>query len=226
MKETQIEQMLAQLRVKLLIMCAETDLALDAACESLRLGDKDKAMSVVVGDTAINNLENEIDELALSILARTQPVAQDLRFVVAALRMVIELERIGDEAANIAEYCLHLDGQFPDPIRVALLPVLLTALELYRSAVDIFSSSDSDRALALCRSGDRASRLELNSLHGIMDYLNTDSHNVGDRPARAAMNGILALHALHRICRRAVNIGEHVYFIAKGLNIKHSLNAG
>ena len=116
-QETRLQQMLVTLRTRLLVMCAATGLALDDACRALKEGDVGRASAVIDGDDAINALENEIDEKALSLLARVQPVAGDLRFVVIALRMVADLERIGDEAASIAERTLIMQGLPPREIR-------------------------------------------------------------------------------------------------------------
>ena len=78
-------------------------IALEDAGKAMAAGDPGRAASVIENDAAIDALENEIDEMALQLLARTQPVAGDLRFVVSALRMVVDLERIGDEAVMLKQ---------------------------------------------------------------------------------------------------------------------------
>ena len=96
------QHMLATLRTRLLVMYAQVDIALEEAARSYEKGEAVRAIAVCDGDTAIDALENEIDELCLRLMARIKPVAGDLRFVVAALRMVVDLERIGDHCSNIA----------------------------------------------------------------------------------------------------------------------------
>ncbi|MDR2161166.1 MAG: phosphate signaling complex protein PhoU [Desulfovibrio sp.] len=221
-KETQLQQQIAVLRTRLLIMCAAVGIAVNEACEALATGNMGRAAAVVDGDAEINGLENEIDALALSILALNQPVAHDLRFVVAALRIVIDLERIGDEAVSIAERALILRGILPLPVGEAVAPLRDAARNLYLKAVDAFREEDAGIALQMCRNDEETSQLEVAALHRVMDYfcreLTDDS--TGER-LYIGMHGILICRALNRICRRAANIAEQTYFIAQGLNIKH-----
>lgn len=220
-KETQLEQSIAQLRTKLLIMCAAVGIALDDACEALVRRNTGKACAVVDGDSVINALENEIDEMAMSILARHQPVAKDLRFVVATLRMVADLERIGDEAVSIAERALALNEALPEPVLGAVASFAVSAKEqLSRSSV-AFRLMNSDMAISLCRSEDENTQLEVMALQRIMNYFCGNGDTGSVNPSYAGMHGILICRALNRICRRSANIAEHTYFIVEGLNIKH-----
>ena len=109
-------QAIAGLRTRLLVMSAAVGIALDESFRALDERSPARAAAVIDGDNVIDDLEDEIDEQALCLLARTQPVACDLRFVVGALRMVADLERIGDEAVSIAEQAILLQdlGQRPE----------------------------------------------------------------------------------------------------------------
>jgi phosphate transport system protein len=220
-KETQLEQSIAQLRTRLLVMCASVGIAVDEACDALACGNMGKACAVVDGDAAINALENDIDEMALSILVRNQPVAQDLRFVVAALRMAIDLERIGDEAVSISERAVVLHEALPEPVLEAVSTLMETAKKSYKHAVEAFRTLDGDKALALCRNDDESTQEEVKALHRIMGYFCLETHTVDDDRSYTGMHGILICRALNRICRRSSNIAEHTYFIAEGVNIKH-----
>lgn len=220
-KETLLEQSLTQLRTRLLVMCAAVGIAVDEACEALRQGNMGKAGAVVDGDSAINAMENEIDEMALSLLVRNQPVAQDLRFVVGALRMVIDLERIGDEAVSIAERALILHQTLPEPLALAVTPLLHTARELFAKSAAAFRTMDPVTALKLCRVDDESTQMEVSALQTIMDYFCLEGNVGRSTPTYAGMHGILICRALNRICRRAGNIAEHIYFITEGVNIKH-----
>jgi phosphate transport system protein len=222
-KETQLEHGISRLRTRLLVMCVAVGIAVDEACDALADGNMGKAGAVVDGDAAVNALENEIDEMALSILVRNQPVAQDLRIVVAALRMVIDLERIGDEAVSIAERAIILHEALPLPVMDAVAALTAAAKALYARAVGAFRGLDAEAALSLCRSDDESTQVEVAALQRIMDYfcLETGAGEAGQSGAYAGMHGILICRALNRICRRAANIAEHTYFIAKGVNIKH-----
>ncbi len=219
-KQTQLQQALTQLRTRLLVMCAAVGIAVDEACEALSSGNMGRASAVVDGDTAVNALENEIDEMALSLLVRNQPVAHDLRFVVATLRMVIDLERIGDEAASIAERAIILNEAPPEPVMEAVRPLMDSAILLYKKAVEAFRAGDIDAAIEICRGGDEIAQLEVAALHRVMDYFCPERGSEQNR-LYAGMHGILICRALNRICRRAANIAEHTYFLVRGVDIKH-----
>ena len=214
MHETHLQHLLVTLRTRLLVMCAAAGIALDDACRALLSGDTGRATAVIDGDSALNALENEIDDKALSLLARSQPVARDLRFVVSALRMGGDLERIGDEAASIAEHTLLLQGvRLPMQDEVAALMELVK--KLYQDAVTSFRENDKDLALVVSRGSDAATRLETRIMQELM-------HRIGKEfEPQAAMQVLLITRALNRTWRRATNIAEHAYFVAEGISIKH-----
>jgi len=226
-KETQLQQMLTRLRTRLLLMCASVEIAVDEACAALIEGNVGRAAAVVDNDEAINDLENEIDDLALALLARNQPVAQDLRFVVATLRIVGDLERIGDEASSIAERVLILHSPLPPEVMATISALMLSASTLYKSAVECFRSGDAEYALRLCRNDDaEITQQEVIALQSLMDYLYTiPEQGEGIGKSHAGMHGILICRALSRICRRSINIAEHSYFIATGRSVKHKRDA-
>ncbi len=220
-KETQLQHGITQLRTRLLVMCAAVGIAVDDACSTLETGNMGRASAVVDGDSAVNALETEIDEMALSLLVRHQPVAHDLRFIVAALRMVIDLERIGDEAVNIAERAIIVHGRLPDPVLSVVSPLITAASSSYKKAVEALHQGDVQKALKLCRCDDETAQIEVQALHRIMNYFCSDSDKPQGNQSYIGMNGILICRSLNRICRRAANIAEQTYFIAEGVNIKH-----
>jgi len=226
-KKTQLQQMLTRLRTNLLLMSASVEIAVDEACAALIEGNVGRASAVIDGDDVINNMENEIDELALALLARNQPVAQDLRFVIGSLRMVIDFERIGDEAASIAERTLILHCPLPPTVIVTVSELIHSASALYKSAVEIFRSGDAEQALKLCHYDDaEITQQEMIALQSLMDYLQSIAEQGGGiGQSFAGMHGILICRALSRICRRSINIAEQTYFIATGLNVRHKKDA-
>jgi phosphate transport system protein len=222
-KETQLQQMITQLRTRLLVMCAAVGISLEEACAAFHTGDTGRAIAVIDGDGAINGLEMEIDDLALSLLVRNQPVAHDLRFVVSALRMVGDLERIGDEAVNIAERAVLLQGTPPPFVKKAVAALIESARSLFAESVEIFRTENWGEALRLCGRQDEVMQMEMTALHSFMDTIaNTaDGETQGLSRYHAGMQGILICRALNRVCGRSVNIAEHTFFIARGVNIKH-----
>ena len=223
-KETQLQHMLSQLRTRFLVMYAAVEISLDEATSALLKGNVGKAKAVIDGDNLINLKENEIDDLSLSILVRNQPVAHDLRFVVAALRMVGELERIGDEAVSIAERTIALNASGCKIEQDLVLPLIAKAKELFVAAENTFKSLDSAQAIAISRGENIYDTLEMQALHQIMNHETSSSSWLehGTNPESCKLTqSILVIRSLNRICHRCVNLAEHVYFISEGVNIKH-----
>ncbi|MDR2818962.1 MAG: phosphate signaling complex protein PhoU [Desulfovibrio sp.] len=220
-KETQLQHGITRLRTRLLVMCATVGIAVDDACSALATGNMGRAGAVIDGEMAVNALETEIDEMALTLLVRHQPVAQDLRFIVAALRMVIDLERIGDEAVNIAERAIIVHERLPEPVLSVVSPLMAAASGGYKKSVEALRLGDGAKALDLCRSDDENTQIEVQALHRIVDYFCPNGDKAQGNQAYIGMNGILICRSLNRICRRSANIAEQTYFIAEGANIKH-----
>ncbi|MDR2050373.1 MAG: phosphate signaling complex protein PhoU [Deltaproteobacteria bacterium] len=219
-KETRLQQELAHLRARLLLMCATVSEAVAEVCAAMDDEDGRRAEAVIAGEAEVDALENEIDALIFSLLVRNQPVAQDLRFVVASLRLVIDLERIGDEAASIAGRLLAPSGLLPAPLREGIRPLADMAADFYRKAVEAFRAGNAELALELSRSDDRSAKMEEEATQRVMDYI-VSADKDAEQP-RAEMRAILICRSLSRICRRAANMGAHTYFIAWGINLKHA----
>lgn len=217
-QETQLEQMLVTLRTRLLVMCASTGIAFEDACTALVTRNVGRATAVIDGDSTVNALENEIDAKALSVLARTQPVARDLRFVISALRMVVDLERIGDEAYTIAERAIVMQDLPPSPVMAEVTTFMTAAKAAYNDAVKAFREGDAELALHVCRNDDESAQMEVRILHSIMTHLTASPPRIDPH---VAMHIILVTRSVNRVCRRAANIAEHAYFIIEGESLKH-----
>ncbi len=213
--ENQLQQMIVTLRTRLLVMSAMVGLALDDACKSLQEGDVGRASAVIDGDAAINELENEIDAKALSILARTQPVASDLRFVISAMRMVLDLERIADEAARMAEFAMLMEGldHVDEDIVQDIKSLMQKAREIYSAAIDAFREGNHEKALKVRQQEDEAALLDVHIMHKL-------SHRPDVDP-QLSIHVILISRTLNRAWRHAINLAEHTYFIYGGESLKH-----
>lgn len=207
------------MRTRLLVMCASVGIAIDEACIALKRGDSERARAVVEGDDAIDAMENDIDKLCLSVLVRNQPFAQDLRFVVAALRIVVDLERIGDEAVSVAERVMVLGEKLPPQMMKNLEPLMDLAQKIYRDAVNIFQHENAANALELRHTDDESAQLEVHVLHDLVGCFGKESCEISNWHV---LHSILISRSLNRICRRASNIVEQTYFIAQGVNLKHA----
>ncbi len=213
--ENQLQQMIVTLRTRLLVMSAMVGLALDDACKSLQEGDIGRASAVIDGDAAINELENEIDAKSLSILARTQPVAGDLRFVISAMRMVLDLERIADEAARMAEFAMLMEGldHVDEDIVSDIKSLMKKAREIYTASIDAFREGDHEKALKVRKQEDEAALLDVQIMHKLSQRPNVDP--------QLSIHVILISRTLNRTWRHAINIAEHTYFIYGGESLKH-----
>ncbi len=213
--ENQLQQMIVTLRTRLLVMSAMVGLAVDDACKSLQEGDIGRASAVIDGDVAINELENEIDAKALSILARTQPVASDLRFVISAMRMVLDLERIADEAARMAEFTVSMEGiaHIDEDVVQDITQLMKISREIYADAIDAFREGDAQKALKVRQHEDEASLLDVKIMHKLSTRKHVD--------AQLSIHVILVSRTLNRVWRHAMNIAEHTFFIYSGESLKH-----
>lgn len=219
-QETQLQFMLSELRTRVLIMCAAVEEAVANACAALCERDAKTAYAVIDADCAIDAMENEVDEMALSLMARLQPVARDLRFVVSALRMVIDLERIGDEASAIAERALLLTETPASKVFETMRQMAVVAQRSLHDAVQAFQEENVPLALSVCRDKDEIMRLEVRLLQELIK----DHACVGKEIEAASwpfLHAVHVAHSLSRIFGRASNIAEHCYFMKQGVSIKH-----
>lgn len=216
--ESHFQQMLITLRTRLLVMCAGVGIALEETGKALAANDPTRAAAVIDGDADIDALENEIDEMVLRLLARTQPVAGDLRFVVSALRMVVDLERIGDEAVEMSQQAILMQDMSGYGVIPHVREMFLKAREAFEQAVTIFRENDVEAALIIRRTEDEAVQSEVRIIQRIMEQLHEPKSGIDPH---LAMHIILVARSLTRVWRRAINIAEHVYFTNQGRTLKH-----
>ncbi len=212
----QLDQDLDQLKSRLLAMGDLVGQQVTEALSAFSSGDLMQVASVVQGDDAVNQLERVIDEQCISLLALWQPEASDLRFVAAVLKIVTDLERIGDLAVSIAEQGRSLEPNRPRRAVQDLTRLVEVALDILRRALQAFIDRDEARAQAVMTS-DRAVK---NAMNRLTDELRDAMH--GD-PALVS-NGLATISAakhVERIAAHATNIAEMVVYIARGEDVRH-----
>lgn len=214
--ETLLTHKIEELRMKILHMAAYAERAVQNAVESLFERDVEKAKEVIDQDSRINRLENEIDELALNLLALTQPVAKDLRYILGCMRSVIDLERIGDEACNIAEKTIYISRLPEMPHNPLIEEMAALTRDMLTSAISSFREEDDEKALKVCSMDVHIDELNVKILRKTMDDMVAEETGV-----RRAVNVILAARGLERIGDLSTNLAETTIFIVKGMNIKH-----
>jgi phosphate transport system protein len=210
------EQDLRDLREKLLAMGAKVEALIADSMRALTERDSALADYVTQADKDVNRLEVEIDELCRRILALRQPAASDLRLITTALKIVTDLERIGDLAVNIAERAKDLNQAPPlkpylDTPRLAEL-----AQQQVKKALDAFVSADPIKAEAVLREDDHLDALYLKIFNELLTFMMEDSKNI--RRATALM--FIAKH-LERIGDHATNVAEMVVYMVRGTDIRH-----
>jgi phosphate transport system protein len=212
----EFEQELRNLRERLASMGGKCEQQITLAMQALSDRDDELARKVIDGDHAIDRDESEIDEIALQILATRQPVASDLRFITMSLKFVTDLERIGDNAANIAKRALELNHLQPldnAPDLRALAQLVQKAL---RSALDSFVARDADAATDLIRADREIDKRNSSLFAELLAHVATDP---------AAVTRVLPLTSicryLERIGDHVKNLAEEVVYMVKAQDLRH-----
>ncbi len=213
----EFDRELRSLRDKLLAMGGRAEEQIGRAVQALVKRDEELAAQVVADDQAIDQAEIGIDELAFLILARRQPVASDLRFVMLALKVVTDLERIGDLAVNIAKRVRDLSRFPPSPMQDRIELLATRVLGALQMALDAFVHADAERAEKVIE-GDRD--IDALNMHVIADVISG-----GDAADVNAVARALALSSVSRYLERigdhATNIAEMVIYFVRGRDVRH-----
>ncbi|MFP4257924.1 MAG: phosphate signaling complex protein PhoU [Desulfovermiculus sp.] len=212
-----LHKQLENLEIKIMKMFALTERALDTSVKSLMDRDDDLAEEVIQGDQVINALEVDIEETILHILALWQPVARDLRFVMGCSKIANDLERLGDQATNIAERAIMLNQRPKLPLMNAVQALADVSLDMYRNVITAFSKLDCDQAAQVCGQDNTADDLNIKIIRRLIDYMNNENLIV-----ERAVHTVIVANSLERVGDLSTNIAENVFFIVQGINVKHS----
>ncbi|HCF05852.1 MAG: phosphate transport system protein [Desulfomicrobiaceae bacterium] len=213
---THLHEEMERLRLQVLHMVNLAEAAVTRAIQAYVARDEFLAEAVVDGDAEVNALEVAIDEAGLKLLALEQPVASDLRFVLGCMRISVDLERIADEAVNIAERAMILSARPPLPFQKPIKHMGERALAMLRRATQAFVRGDTDLALDVWRCDAEIDTLNHRNMREVIEYM------LHETPAiERSVHTILIVRHLERIADLVTNICESVVFIVKGINIKH-----
>ncbi len=214
--EAHFQQEQEKMRMKVLEMALYTEKALQNSITALLERNTDIAQQVIDNDHEINRLECEIDEMCLRLLALSQPVARDLRGIVGAMRIIVNMERLGDEAVNIAERALILAHRPALPFNHMLEELSTICLEMLKSSIKAYKDDDAELAQVVCDMDTRANELDLSVIKKLIDYM------LKETPAiERSVHTILTSRSMERAGDLATNISECVIFIIKGVDVKH-----
>lgn len=224
------ESELARLRQSVLLMGAKAEELVGRGLRAFATRDDELARSAIALDKHVDQLEVAIDDLALAILARRQPVAGDLRFVAAVLKIVTDLERVGDLAVNICERVIELareperaDSEMARPggVRTALLELGDGVIAMLHDALDAFVRGDVTLARDVLSRDDAIDRGFSAIFEGLVARMMADPSDV----ARATRLQSLGRY-LERIADHATNVAEMVVFMVKGKDVRHTPAGG
>lgn len=210
------EQLLDDLRNKLMEMSGLVQSAIRESVQALEARDKSNAQSVLKREADINRLELEIDGIATTLLALEQPVASDLRFITAAGKINNNLERIGDLAVNIAERSESLiqNPQFAISTDIPKLADLTGSMVC--NALEAFVKKDSNEARSVLLADDAVDSLRDSIFNSLIRQMKKDPKSV-----QPCVDLMFAARSLERIADHATNIAEAVVFMTEGVDIRH-----
>ncbi|HEY0709560.1 MAG TPA: phosphate signaling complex protein PhoU [Polyangia bacterium] len=207
---------LASLRASLDEMATRAEATLKATMVALERRDRGQAKAIIAADGGMNALEMSVDDKCLKLLARWQPVAGDLRFVAAALKLTVDLERIGDHCVNIAERSLELSHTPGEP-PVDVVALGETVRKLVHDAFEALRAEDVQQASQIIERGRQADVLVRDVLHGCFESMQSPNAAIGVAVRTYEIAGYL-----QRIAAHATNVAEMVVFLVRGEDVRHA----
>jgi len=209
---------LNDLRQRLLTMGGLVEVMIADSIRALVERDSDLAERIIAMDHEVNTHEVAIDEKCLELLARRQPAARDLRFITLALKIVTDLERIGDQCANIAKRARELNED--QPLKPYIdIPRMAYATEIMlKEALDAFVRGDAELAIKVCKDDSFVDDLNVQVQRELLTFMIEDPSTIS-----RALKITYVSKYLERIADHATNIAEMVIFMVKGKDIRHTI---
>ena len=208
---------LTALNRRLLAMSEKAEALVELSVEALLAKDEGKAEAVITADRELDTMELELETAALELLALQQPMARDLRFIVSAIKVTSDLERVGDHAVNIAQAALRLISQrtdiIPDP---EIEDMARRARAMLSDAIDAFLRGDGALGRDVCARDDQVDGLHESVFRILLTNMMADPRTINP-----SLEYLLVSRNLERVADLATNIGEDAVFLAEGKQIKH-----
>ena len=215
--DREYEAELEKLKERLLLMGARTEELLSQAMRAFVDRDAAAANATVGIDRQIDQLELDIDQLCLRILARRQPVASDLRFITTTMKLVTDLERIGDLGVNICERVVELSAEPPLPATQSVTRIAEAALAMLHDALDAYVAGNTVQAEEVIERDGQVDAYYAQLFPELLQLMMKDSGSV----FRATRLQSIAKY-LERVADHATNIAEMVVFLVRGKDVRHA----
>jgi len=216
MERHHFESELQALKNRLLNMGALVEERVHRAIQALMERNLGAAEDIVRGDQEVNNLQIEIDDRCLRLFALQQPMASDLRLITAAMKINADLERIGDQAVNIAEQAVRILAYPPLKPFLDLPRMAEIAERMTRESLDAFVRKDAELARAILARDDEVDQLKDHVFRVLLTYMMADPGTI-----ERALGLILVSRHLERIADHATNIAEDVIFVVEAKDVRH-----
>ncbi len=221
MTRIRFHQNLDDLKEKLLVMAGIAEQAIQRSIEAYRVRDLSICDLVQRSEPAINRQEREIDQMALDLLAMEQPMAIDLRFILAVIKINADIERVGDQAVNIAGRVRDLQAMPPVELPVDIPKLASMSASMVRRALQAFIDADADLAESVLTMDDQVDQMN-NAIYRTLSKL------IHDEPSQTpqALNVLLIARNLERVGDHATNIAEDVIFWVSGADVRRHWRTG
>ena len=192
------------------------------AVASLSERNEELATKVSILEEKVNRMEVEIEDETIRLVARRQPIAKDLRLLIAVLKINNDIERVADQACNIAETAMYLLKEPPlKPLLIDIPNMARLAQKMIKESIDAFVNHDAELAKQVCRHDDQVDTINDQTFRVLLTHMMENPRSI-----TRAVDLILISRNLERIADHATNISEEVIFIEEGKNVKHSLHDG
>jgi phosphate transport system protein len=210
------DEALSSLRNNVLMMAGLAERTLDRAIRGLLQRDDNLCVTAIADDEEIDQLEKQIDKDGVDVLLRFQPVASDLRRVVAAMKLSPNIERIADQATNIARRARKLNKHPPLPEVEIIGPIQAHAMAMFKDAIDAFAREDVELGRAVV-----ARDKDLDYMNKMANRKLTDRMAQDPKQLRGYLNLIFISRCLERVGDHATNIAEDAVYAAAAEDIRH-----
>jgi phosphate transport system protein len=216
MTRTRFHQELDELKHRILAMAGMAEQAVDLAVQAYSQRDLALCQRVLNNEPAINRAEREIDEFAVDLLAMQQPMAIDLRFILAVIKINADLERVGDQAVNIAQRVMNMIEMPPTDLPVDIPAMAAKVRKMVRDALQSFIEGDTDLARRVLEADDEVDRMNKEAFANLSICMQTKPDS-----AVQALDALSIARNLERVADHATNIAEDVIFWVRGADVRH-----